>query len=277
MARSIEKLENGHGHRSFSAPGPDGGGFADDELPAVFELLGRISRAVATTVGPDCEVVVHDLRHPEHTVVAISGHLTGRQVGAPVPDPALLPGEVDKFTADDLRRTATTMAGRELLASTAWVRDAKGHIVGAMCINIDQSGLRRARDLIADHLGDDEGAIAPITTFATDVSDFTRAAVLSILGRSARRRLRRAERIELIRRLDADGIFALRGASEAIAAELHVSRSSVYSDLRVARHGELKSAALAAAAPRPDTRIPRPPTRGLSSVRHPGPARRRGR
>lgn len=275
MAWSIER--RGEGHVSSSAVEPEVGGFAEDELPAVFELLGRISRAVATTVGPDCEVVVHDLRHPEHTVVAISGQLTGRQVGAPVPDPALLPGEVDKFTADDLRRTATTMAGRELLASTAWIRDAEGHIVGAMCINIDQSGLRRARDLIADHLGDDEGAVEPITTFAIDVSDFTRAAVHSIIGRSPRRRLRRAERVELIRRLDTDGIFALRGASEAIAAQLHVSRSSVYSDLRVARHAELGSGAQQAAAPRPQTRIHRPPTRGLSAARDPGPARQRER
>jgi predicted transcriptional regulator YheO len=241
-ARPIAEYHSKSGDLVSAAPvGRGRGGFRSEELPAAFELLSRIGRAVATTVGPDCEVVVHDLRHPQHSVIAISGNLTGRHVGAPVPDPQLLPGEVDKFTDDDLRRTATTMAGRELLASTAWVRDTSGHIVGAMCINIDRSGLRRARDLIDAHLGASEPVGRPLTSFALDVAEFTAAAVTAVIGRVPRRRLRRTERVELLRRLDADGVFALRGAADAIAAQLAVSRSSIYGDLRTARWGRASS------------------------------------
>ena len=217
----------------------DGGrGIAEVELPAVFAFLARVAEAIVATVGPDCEVVVHDLRQPDHSVVAISGHLTGRQVGAPIPDPELLPGEVDKFTQDELRRHGSTAAGRELLASTVWIREPAGHIVGAVCINLDVAGLRTARDLIDRRLGQDPAGAGLLPTFASSIPEFTRLAVESVVGdgRSGRRRPRRADRIELVRRLDAEGVLALRGAANAVAAELGVSRASLYADLRASRH-----------------------------------------
>jgi predicted transcriptional regulator YheO len=164
-------------------------------------------------------------------------------VGAPVPDPELLPGEVDRFTHDDLRRHSSTAGGRELLASTVWIRDPLDHIVGAMCINLDVSGLRRARDLINQHLGRDQVGARPLPTFASSVPEFTRLAIRSVLGsgRSERHRLPKADRIELVRRLDAEGLFAMRGAANAVAAELGISRASLYADLRACRR-EMPSA-----------------------------------
>jgi predicted transcriptional regulator YheO len=217
--------------------GPATAGFADAQLPAVFELLSRVARAVVVTIGPDTEVVVHDLRDPEHSVVAISGALTGRQVGAPVPDPQLLPGEVGKFTDDDLRHRAITSAGRELLASTAWVRNAAGDIVGGICVNVDHSALRQARDLLDRHLGPGDIRERPLPTFASNVTDFAKLAIESVVGAGPPRQLRSAERLELIRRLDTAGVFGMRHAADAVAAELMVSRSSIYSDLRRVRWG----------------------------------------
>jgi predicted transcriptional regulator YheO len=216
----------------------DGGrGIAEAELPAVFAFLARVAEAIVATVGPDCEVVVHDLRKPDHSVVAISGHLTGRHVGAPIPDPELLPGEVDRFTHDDLRRLGRTAGGRELLASTVWIRNPVGHIIGAVCINLDVAGLRTARDLINRHLGHDQVGARPLLTFASSIPEFARLAAGSVLGngRSERNRPRRTDRIELVRRLDAEGVFALRGAANAVAAELGISRASLYTDLRASR------------------------------------------
>jgi len=159
-----------------------------------------------------------------------------------VPDPQLLPGEVDKFTEDDIRRRAITSAGRELVASTAWVRDAAGHIVGALCVNVDQSGVRQARDLIDRHLGSTEDSKRPLPTFASNLTDFARLAIEAVLGPGPRRPMRRAERLELIRRLDSDGVFAVRHATDAVAAELAVSRSSIYGDLRGVRSSQDSSA-----------------------------------
>jgi predicted transcriptional regulator YheO len=102
------------------------------QLQHVFDLLARVGEAVAATVGPRCEVVVHDLRTPEHPVVAISGNLTRRAVGAPVPDPERLPRNVDRFREDLLLYSTVTPGGRELVSSTVWIRDENDHIVGAL-------------------------------------------------------------------------------------------------------------------------------------------------
>jgi predicted transcriptional regulator YheO len=112
-----------------------------------------------------------------------------------------------------------------------------GHIIGALCINLDVAGLRTARDLINRHLGDDQAGARPLPTFASSVPEFTRLAVGSVLGSgpSQRHRPPKADRIELVRRLHAEGVFALRGAATAVAAELGISRGSLYADLRASR------------------------------------------
>jgi len=220
---------------------PDGGspqaGFSHTQLPAVFELLGRVATAAVATIGNDCEVVVHDLRQPAHSVVGISGSLTDRQIGAPVPDPELMPGVVDRFTRDDLRRQTRTQKGRELLSSTSWIRDTDGHVVGAICINIDRADLRRARDIIDQHLVEaDMPGAKPVATFAADISQFASVATREAVG-AARpaQRLTRQELVSIVRDLDQAGVFSLRGAARSVAAELGLSRASVYGYLRDAR------------------------------------------
>jgi predicted transcriptional regulator YheO len=208
-------------------------GFSDGDLASAFELLGRVARAAVATLGPECEVVVHDLRNPEHSVVAISGDLTGRKVGAPVPDPELLPGAVDAKVEDELRRNATTPQGRQLVCSTVWIRDARGHTIGALCINVDVSGLQQARDLIQRHIGTDVLAAPSLPTFASSLAEFTRTAVGTALAEDARQgRLRKDERFRVVRQLHSQGVFALRGSVDAVAAELGVSRASIYADLK---------------------------------------------
>jgi predicted transcriptional regulator YheO len=198
-------------------------GFSERDLASVFELLARVASAAVATLGPETEVVVHDVRNPVHSIVAISGSLTGRQVGAPVPDPELLPGVVDAKVEDELGRTAITPGGRELVCSTVWIRDSSGHVVGALCINVDVSGLRQARDLIQRHIGTEAAAAPPLPTFASSLSEFTRTAVDAALAVGLRQgRLRKADRSRVVRRLHAQGVFSLRGSVNAVAAELGV-------------------------------------------------------
>lgn len=226
-------IENGVEHRT---------GVDAAAIPGVLELLGRIGDALVATLGVDVEVVVHDLRHPERSIVAISGDLTGREVGAPISDPELLPDALDRFTEDDLRRRTTTVDGRELVSSTVWVREETGHIVGGLCINIDTSRLRAARDLIDGHLGEATAAPPmpggqPLRTFAHNVPELIRLAVQETVARSPkpRHKLSPADRVALVGNLDAGGIFELRGSVEILADELGVSRASVYAYLKQAR------------------------------------------
>ena len=47
-------------------------------------VLKQIASDLASQFGPDCEIVIHDLKtnDPEHSIVYIeNGHVTGRGIG----------------------------------------------------------------------------------------------------------------------------------------------------------------------------------------------------
>ena len=51
-------------------------------LDARLQMLLPVVRGLAEMLGPDCEVVLHDLAQMPHSIVAIeNGHVTGRRPG----------------------------------------------------------------------------------------------------------------------------------------------------------------------------------------------------
>lgn len=215
-------------------------GFADAQLDAVFELFGRVATAFVATLGPTAEVVVHDLRRPDSSVVAIAGDLTQRQVGAPIPDPEFLPDRLIEIEADQLCYATRTARGHDLRSSTVFIRNQRHEIVGAVCINVDRNSLLLARTLIERVLGDSDAPAqppAPLTTFAGSVEQLVELALDEVgerIGRS-RHQFTREDRVEVIRELDRSGVFQLRNAAVVVAAELGVSRASVFNYLRDVR------------------------------------------
>lgn len=56
-----------------------------DRQEIVLATLRPLVGAIAGMLGPDCEVVLHDLRTPEQSIIAIANeHVTGRTLGGPV-------------------------------------------------------------------------------------------------------------------------------------------------------------------------------------------------
>ena len=212
--------------------------FEDHQLPQVFALLARIAKAVVATVGPTCEVVIHDLRHPEHSVVAISGNLTGRSIGAPIPDPELLPENVVRFREDDLCYSTRTPSGRHLHSSTVWVRDIDGKIVGALCINMDFNDIRQAKDLLNRLLPSESSpAQREIETFATSPAEFVSIALKDAIGTLDKpvHQLERKDKVMLIEKLERASVFSFREAVDIVSQEIGASRSSIYNYLKEAR------------------------------------------
>lgn len=67
--------------REVTWRGPTVAGSVDNFIENLSLLVDGISRVF----GRNCEVVLHDLRQPEHSIVAIpNGHVTGRRVGDPL-------------------------------------------------------------------------------------------------------------------------------------------------------------------------------------------------
>jgi predicted transcriptional regulator YheO len=210
---------------------------AADDQDAILAALTSVVPGIAATMGAVCEVVLHDFRRPEHSVVAIAGDVTGRTVGGSMSEIGMgVLAEGDE-AADRLNYVTRTSGGKLVKSSTMVLRDADGTVFGALCVNLDITAIKQVHDLVGDLAGLEHDAAVPQTTFSEDIDTVVDAVVDAQqlrLGRSWAA-LGRDERLGLFRALDDKGVFALRRAVPQVAARLGISRASAYNYLADAR------------------------------------------
>ncbi|MGW3730584.1 helix-turn-helix transcriptional regulator [Streptomyces sp. NPDC000851] len=210
----------------------------DAERDAIIGALVPVVHGIAATFGPVCEVVLHDYRQPEKSVVAVAGSVTGRAVGGAMSEIGMRVLARGDEARDELNYVTRTGTGQLLKSSTMVLRDSAGAVFGALCVNVDAGAVRQAHALLGAlaGIGGDPGP-APVTTFGNDID----SVVDAILDAHQLRQhqtwadLDRTERLAFFRSLDERGVFAVRRAVEQVAARLGISRASAYSYLSQAR------------------------------------------
>ncbi|MDX3382535.1 helix-turn-helix transcriptional regulator [Streptomyces niveiscabiei] len=213
----------------------------DAERDAILAALRPVVDGLVATFGPVCEVVLHDYRRPEHSVVAVAGSVTGRVVGAAMSEIGLRVLAGGDEAPDDLNYVTRTVGGKLVKSSTMVLRDSGGTVFGALCVNVDITEVAKVQNLLGALAGPAVPvAQTPVTTFEHDID-----AVVDVLVDThlpAREGtwsdLDRPRRLELFRSLDARGVFAVRHSVEQVAARLGISRASAYSYLSQARAQE---------------------------------------
>ncbi|MFF5141729.1 transcriptional regulator [Streptomyces sp. NPDC013157] len=228
------------------------------EQDAIIAALSPVVDGIVATFGSFCEVVVHDFRRPERSVVALAGSVTGRGVGGSMSEIGMKLLAAGDDARDELNYLTRTGDGKLVKSSTMVLRDSAGTAFGALCVNLDVTAVHQVHALIgglADVTAVPEAP--PTTTFGDDI-----AAVLDSIvdARQLRRpkpwpQLSREERLELFRDLDRQGVFAVRGAVQQVAGRLGISRASAYTYLSAARQrpeGARGTARPATTAPQTD-------------------------
>ncbi|MFI6034869.1 transcriptional regulator [Streptomyces sp. NPDC051315] len=205
------------------------------ERDAILRALAPVVDGIAATFGPVCEVVLHDYRRPEKSVVAVAGSVTGRTVGGAMSEIGMRVLARGDEATDELNYVTRTGTGRLVKSSTMVLRDSAGAVFGALCVNVDVTEVGRAQSLLAALAG--AGAPTPdtpVTTFGDDIDSVVDALLDTHLDQTWGG-LDRAQRLTLFRSLDERGVFAVRRAIEQVAARLGISRASAYSYLSQAR------------------------------------------
>ncbi|MFD9907758.1 transcriptional regulator [Streptomyces sp. NPDC059063] len=224
------------------------------ERDAILAALAPVTEGIVATFGSMCEVVVHDYRRPEGSVVAVAGTVTGRSVGGAMSEIGMgLLARGDE-AADELNYVTRTQDGKLLKSSTMLLRDSGGVVFGALCVNLDITAVHRVGTLIGELAGVAGRSEVPTTTFGDDVDSVVDSIVDSyqLDQRCSWGELDRDARLDLFRSLDGRGVFAVRHAVPQVAARLGISRASAYSYLSKAR-------AQAAPPPGPDISQPDAP------------------
>ncbi|WP_373559243.1 transcriptional regulator [Streptomyces sp. SA15] len=210
----------------------------EPERDAIIATLTPVIDGLAATFGPMCEVVLHDYRRPEKSVVALAGSVTGRAVGGAMSEIGMRIVARGEDAGDELNYVTRTRTGKTVKSSTMVLRDSTGAVFGAVCVNLDVSAVTEARTLLGALAGiGGTSAELPVTTFGNDIDSVVDVILDDHhLGRhQSWAGLDRAARLELFRSLDERGVFAVRRSVEQVAGRLGISRASAYSYLAQAR------------------------------------------
>ncbi|WP_271402041.1 PAS domain-containing protein [Salinicoccus roseus] len=186
--------------------------------------------------GPNCEIVIHDLTHPQSSVMfTVNNHVTGREVGQSFDHLVKTVLQDEDFKEDHLSGyTFTTEDGRLIRSSTSLIRDSERKVIGAYCVNFDVDALNRMQQFIDDFLP--AQADAQVEAHEADedlenVEEIVDQLIQQIIKNSVHPSMKRHEKVELIRFMEEKGIFLMKGSVEKVASLLGISKVTVYSYL----------------------------------------------
>lgn len=203
-------------------------------VPSWVTPVVPVCQLLALLLAPHGEIAIHDLA--TERIVGLWNPISGRLVGD---DSHMdeLPEACDGGTVFGPYPKAL-LDGRSLTSVSAVLLDEAGDRRGLLCVNLDRTPL--------DH----------IAALATSLLAATTAPPPELMERDWRERialrvqqwcreravrhdtLSRGARRELVGMLDAEGLFAVRGAADLAAEALGVSRATVYSLLKETRSTE---------------------------------------
>ena len=207
----------------------------DDSLIA---SLKPLVVALAKTFGSRCEVVLHDLRDLEKSIVKIeNGHVTGRKIGGSITDQGLKHLRDGPNNDMLINYQSITNDGRLLKSTSVIFRNQEKKPIAAICINFDISDIQNFNVMIKDIFGissdTDTAENAPLETFQVDIVSTMNEMADSVIRKSGRSIpvLSKKDRIFIINTLEDQGFFLTKGAVKLMARKLGVSKYTIYNYL----------------------------------------------
>ena len=113
------------------------------------------------------------------------------------------------------------------------LRDGDRRVFGALCINLDVTELHQAARILNALIRHD--VEREPTTFADDIRDVIDASLRDEFDGRSPTTPSRNNRLEIVRALDARGVFNVKRGVGQVAAVLGVSRATAYACLRTIR------------------------------------------
>ncbi len=211
------------------------------ELQRYVQLVTFLGEAL----GPHTEVVLQDLTDLDASVVAIAnGHVSGRAVGAPATDLVLkIIQEGAKGQCSLTNYTGTLGNGNTVRSSTFFIKNDEGELIGMFCVNRDISGLEQMQSILHNLLASESAITKGHTiseTFAKNSAELTLGAIQRTILKAniPPERMSYEEKLNIIKLLNEQGVFLLKGAIPETAGALKVSEPTVYRYLGIVKKEE---------------------------------------
>jgi len=202
----------------------------------IFKHYINVAEILGEMFGPILEVIVHDLRKPEHSIIAIvNGHITGRNVGDGTSDLGVLRlrGEVpDKIVGYENQ----SPSGEKLKSSTLAIRNSAGELLGSFSMNLQISYFDQFGKFIEQLISTHSNTFTPKKEqfYLFTPREEIKAAVQHFLVEHGLmgKPLNKAQKKEVVAYLHHEGHLNKRGVVTIISEELGVSRNTIYRYLK---------------------------------------------
>jgi predicted transcriptional regulator YheO len=178
---------------------------------------------LADVLGPDSEVILHDLGDSVTDYALEVLHEQG------------LRGK--RFLANYYGRLGSS--DRPVRLSTFFVRDEEDRVVGMLSVNMDLSPLSEAHRVLGRFLGLRSGDDGPVpaerpTHINLSIENLMHIQLEQAIRESAVEpgRMTMEEKRRIVEELDGRGIFLLKGSVAEVARRLEVSEQTIYRYLR---------------------------------------------
>lgn len=209
------------------------------DLKAYIPLADMIS----SSFGDICEVVIHNLKDPQNSVVYVSnGNITNRKVGQSfdhlIKDVLLSKDFKNDYKSNYIFRLEN---GKRIKSSTSLIRDINEDVIGAFCINIEIEHFLRMQSFLDTFFKEEKEEQNnrkenDINSF-DNVSEIIDSLIDNIIANKDLDRMKRTDKINLLTFMYDKGIFQMKGSIDKVANKLNSSPVTIYSYLDEIKKG----------------------------------------
>lgn len=202
------------------------------ESEHTLEFLKRMADGLAVMFGNNCEIVIHNMKDFESSILYIvNGHVTDRQEGGKFD--ILGTKEIDElFRGTDLVNYKGESKNNHLIKSSTF------HIKGedyhyAFGINYDYTNMQIVHNVVGDLIRVGESidvAIDKDVNLERKLTELFNQAI-DYVGKPLAF-MRKKERVQMIKYLNESGAFSIHKSIPIIAEKMNVSRYTIYNYLK---------------------------------------------
>ncbi|EMY7924685.1 transcriptional regulator [Klebsiella aerogenes] len=198
------------------------------EMSPMLAQLDLLAQGLSETFAPFCEVVVHDLTHPQQAILSIHNNLSGREVGQPATEMGLARIASAEFPAIVANYANQFADGRAVKSTSIGIKGDNGEYVAALCLNVDMTLFRGMQSALARFTATESATVVEHLEPGGAAAIRQRIDAFAAERATTARALSAADRKTVIRQLRKEGLLDLRKSMEMVAQHLGISRATAY-------------------------------------------------
>ena len=204
------------------------------EAEHLLRELEKITVALGRTFPGLCEVVLHDLRDPLHTVRTVENNISGREPGNYATELGIARIHNPGFPEVLQNYSNTFPDGRAAKSTSIGIKDSNGNYIAALCLNVDISMLGALSHTLAALVRTDEQAPAVRENLRPKSLEDIRAFIAEYAAKKGLTpsSLDPASSRELTKQLREHGFMDIKKSIPTVSEVLGVSRATVYNYLK---------------------------------------------